>query len=121
MTDQTNDLDERSNGRRRVLKAGLIAFSGRQVTLRCGIRDVSDQGARLSVEGSIPAPDTFELTSEIDGMEASCEVVWRRGMEIGVRFLEPPRYGERRRVQVVDRWSTTGGRPTLRRAPAGSR
>ncbi len=67
------------------------------------------------VEGTIQAPDTFELLSEIDGMDVPCQVMWRRGMEIGVRFTEPPRFLEKRRVQVVDQWHAKSAKPTLRR------
>jgi hypothetical protein len=109
---------ERTALRRRVLKAGVVAFSARQVTLKCGIRDISEGGARLTIEGTIGAPDTFELLSDIDGMEVPCQVAWRRGMEVGVRFLEPPRYVEKnRRVQVVDQWHLKSAKPTLRRQP----
>ncbi len=107
----------RENARRRVLKSGVIAYSGRQVTLKCAVRDLSDSGARLLVEGSIAAPDTFELLCEIDGMSVDCIVVWRRGLEIGVRFAAPPVYTDKRRLQVVDRWSQTTAKPTLRRQP----
>ena len=107
----------RENTRRRVLKSGVIAYSGRQVTLKCAVRDLSESGARLLVEGSIAAPDTFELLCEIDGMAVDCIVVWRRAMEIGVRFAAPPVYTDKRRLQVVDRWSQTTAKPTLRRQP----
>lgn len=113
MSAQKKSAKERNKDRRRVLKAGVIAYSGRHVTLRCGIRDLSESGARLHVEGSVAAPDTFELLTEIDGMEAPCQVVWRRGMEIGVKFLGAPRYGERRRAQVLNQAKTA--RPTIRR------
>lgn len=113
------ELDEtkRRDARRRVLKAGVIAYSGRQVTLKCTIRDFCDSGARLLVEGSIAAPDTFELLCDLDGMTVDCTIVWRRGMEIGVRFSAAPAYSDKRRMQVVDRWSKTSAKPTLRRQP----
>jgi hypothetical protein len=115
MTPPETGPKDRNSERRRVLKAGTIAYSGRHVTLKCAIRDMSENGARLLVEGSVAAPDTFELLTEIDGMEAPCQVVWRRGMEVGVRFLAPPRYAERKRTQVLVQTKTT--RPTLRRLP----
>ncbi len=80
------------------------------------MRDLSDTGARLQVEGSIDAPDTFELMIAIDGMEADCRVAWRRGKEVGVVFVGPVRKSEKRRAQVIQQWSGTG-KPTLRRQP----
>ena len=111
-------LTPRSKDRRRVLKSAVIAYSGRHVTLHCGIRDLSDGGARLVVEGSVAAPDTFELLCEIDGTIVDCQVTWRRGMEVGVRFLSPLRLSEKRRTQVVDQWALRSAKPTLRRLPA---
>jgi PilZ domain len=97
-----------------MLKSGIIAYSGRQVTLKCGIRDFSDTGARLIVEGTVPAPDTFELMSEIDGLEVACQVVWRRSKEVGVKFTGPMMILEdRKRPQVVSQSTTV--RPSIRR------
>lgn len=108
---------ERSAARRRVLKAGVIAYNERHVTLPCGVRDMSRSGARLFVTGSISAPDTFELLMDLDGLEVACEVVWRRGMELGVRFLGQPQIVARKRDQVVDQWAAVTARPSLRRKP----
>lgn len=102
-----------------MIKAGVIAYSGGYVTLRCVVRDFSDTGSRLAVEGSVEAPDTFTLQVEIDGVEADCRVVWRRGKEIGVAFDGPIRQKEKRRSQVIHQWSNAP-RPTLRRQPKGT-
>ena len=121
MSSTGSSKTERNADRRRVLKAGVIAYNGRHVTLQCGVRDLSTLGARLQVVGSVSAPDTFELLMDLDGLEASCEVVWRGGAEIGVRFLEPPRVVDKKREQVVHQWSATSQRPSLRRKPLPSR
>ena len=78
---------------------------------------MSASGARLSVTGSVSAPDTFELVVEVDAIEVPCEVVWRRGQEIGVRFTAPPQRSTKRRDQVVSLWNATGQKPSLRRKP----
>jgi hypothetical protein len=96
--------DERRQGarRRRVLKAGIIAFNGRHSTLPCTVRNISATGAHLRMHGSsASAPDTFELIVELDGLEASCTVMWRRGEDIGVRFEGEPRKIAPKRAQVV--------------------
>jgi hypothetical protein len=107
---------ERNASRRRMLKAGVIAYSGRHVTLTCVVRDLSDRGARLVVDGSVDAPDTFELLIAIDGLEVDCRVVWRRAREVGVIFEGSVRKSEKRRAQVVQQW-TNAPRPSLRRQP----
>lgn len=113
--EQTTASNKRSGGRKRVLKSGIIAFNGRHSTLPCSVRDLSTTGARLSVEGSMNAPDTFDLIIELDGLEAPCAVVWRRGKEIGVRFRAPPRMLPVRRKQVVDSAWTPAAKPSLRK------
>ena len=119
LSEQT--VKERAAARRRVLKAGMIAYNERHVSMPCGVRDMSQSGARLFVTGSISAPDTFVLIIDLDGVEVPCEVVWRRGMELGVRFVTPPQSVAKKRGQVVDQWTASNVRPSLRRKPLPGR
>lgn len=107
--------DPRSAPRRKQLKSGIIAFHERHSTLPCLVRELSDTGARLEVDQA-HVPDTFTLVVELDGLEAACEVIWRRGQRIGVRFTAPPRIGAPRRVQIV-KPTLAPERPSLRRKP----
>jgi hypothetical protein len=108
--------ETRQAPRRRVLKAGIAASNDRHLTVACTVRDVSTTGARLRAEGSLSLPDHFELIIELDGLEANCEVVWRRGSEVGVRFLGAPRMVSARRAQVISPVMPTKA-PSLRRTP----
>ena len=105
--------------RRRMLKSGVIAYNNRFCTLPCMVRDVSATGARLRVDTSVSAPDTFELIIESDGLEASAEVVWRRANELGVRFIGAPRQVAAKRSQVVSATQPAQA-PSLRRKPRTS-
>jgi PilZ domain len=91
---------DRLAARQRVLKACVIAYSGRHITIAAAVRDVSETGARLRVENGLAIPDTFELLLDLDGLEADCEVTWRKDREIGVRFLAL-RAVEPKRAQVI--------------------
>ncbi len=93
--------ERRGSPRRRVLKGSIILFNDRHSTLPCTVRDLSATGARVRVESSVTAPDTFVLVIELDGFEADCEVVHRRAKDLGVRFTSPPRTVKPRRVQIV--------------------
>lgn len=84
-----------------MLKSAIAASNERRLTVNCVVRDLSGTGARLRVEGSMTVPDTFELIIPLDGLEASCQVVWRKGGEVGVKFLAPPRTVAAKRSQVV--------------------
>ncbi len=98
---QLSDWEQRRDPRRRVLKGATVAYNNRHCTISCMIRDISSGGARLSATSSVDIPDTFELIVELDGLEAECEVVWRYGKDIGVRFLSPLRHSAPKRDQVI--------------------
>jgi hypothetical protein len=108
--------EARAAPRRRMLKAGQIAYNDRHVTIGCTVRDMSATGARLRVEGSVTAPDTFELLIGLDGLEANCQVVWRSGTDVGVKFLGAPRTVAAKRTQVISPLAPAAA-PTLRRKP----
>ena len=118
--DEKTARERRGAERRRVLKAGIIAFNGRHSTLPCTVRDLSETGARIAVTGTVSAPDTFELIIELDGIEASCEVVLRRPNEVRVRFSEPPRTVAPRRIQVVGQSVSAKAAASIRRKPKPS-
>ena len=96
--DQT---DRRRSPRQRILKGGLIVVAGHHTAISCAIRDLTEVGARLKLQGAAALlPERFELIIEIDGLEAECQVVWRKGRELGVAFVNSRRAAPRR-AQVV--------------------
>lgn len=95
-------IGRRRAPRRRMLKSALASFCNRYCSIPCTVRDLSETGARLRCEGSVNVPDRFALIVELDGIEADCQVAWRRGTEIGVTFIGAVRKTEPRRQQVVD-------------------
>lgn len=60
----------------------------------CSLSDVSDTGARISVEAAEELPDRFTLLlSGNGGPQRTCRVIWRQPNQIGVDFEKqlPPR------------------------------
>lgn len=124
--------EHRQSIRKRMLKGGIIAFSGRHATLPCVVRDISETGARLQVQQVVNVPDTFELIVELDGLEVPVEIVWRGATEVGIRFLAQPARVAPKRAQTVGmstpssirtksalrRDPQTGGAPLARSEPA---
>ena len=106
----------RNAPRRRVLKSGIIAFNDRFSALPCTVRNLSSTGAHLRVEGTTNVPNTFELIIELDGLEAQCEVAWRKDNEIGVKFSATPHMVTPKRSQVVNALVRQQA-PSLRRKP----
>lgn len=110
------DNEARVAPRRKVLKAGTAAFNNRHLTASVTVRDMSATGARLRVDSVAAIPDTFELIVTADGLEANCEVVWRKTSEIGVKFLGAPRIVATKRAQIINPMLPTQA-PSLRRKP----
>ena len=108
--------DKRASPRRRILKGGVIAFSGRHATLNCVVRDISETGAKIQVDQASKVPDTFELLIELDGLDVPCKVAWRGPNEIGVAFTAMPKLVAPVRAQVVSDGSGVLTKPTLRRS-----
>ena len=74
--------------RQRCLFACRIIFGPEAFTLDGMIRDVSDSGARIRLPSPMPLPKSFRVILR-DGVCHETEIVWRRGQELGVRFLAP--------------------------------
>src|SRR5262245_19079840 len=93
--------EQRGSARRRVLKGAIILCHDRRSALPCTVRDLSATGARLRVESAVTVPKQFILVVELDGVEADCEIVYRRAKEVGVRFVSPMRGVRPIRMQIV--------------------
>jgi PilZ domain len=76
---------ERDVRRTRRLSA-WIKTEGRAL-LECQVLDISQQGAKVSVETPPAVPDRFELAFSHGGQSRVCEVMWRRAKMLGVRFI----------------------------------
>ena len=109
------DGDERRVApRRRVLKGAQAAFNDRHCSIPCVVKNISDTGARVRSDNVANIPDTFDLIIDLDGLEARCEVVWRKDMEVGVRFVGSPQQSSPKRHQIVNALAPAS-KPSLRR------
>ncbi|HMB77017.1 MAG TPA: PilZ domain-containing protein [Kiloniellaceae bacterium] len=74
------------NDRATVIRTGAITFDGRD-RMNCTVMDLSDKGARLRPDDPLKIPDAFSLhLRDIDALP--CQVTWRAGLYIGVRFSD---------------------------------
>lgn len=78
--------DRRRSPRRRALKTAQIVFNNGNCTMTCHILDTSETGALLMVGDILLCPDQFIL-KPLTGPERACEIAWRRGTRIGVRYI----------------------------------
>jgi len=82
---------ERSGERRRasrtyVLKSATVIFNKGNCTMDCQVLDLTKTGARLRPVDILLCPNEFALKLH-QGLVHQCEVKWRKGNILGVRFL----------------------------------
>jgi PilZ domain len=88
-------MTERLKGDRVVFERGFPAFMmGIDGTWRrnCTIEDVSETGAKLTVDGSVEGlhlKEFFLLLSSTGLAYRRCELAWVNGDQLGVNFLKP--------------------------------
>jgi PilZ domain len=86
---------ERRKGERVIFERGFSAhMMGIDGTWRreCMMEDVSETGAKLTVEGSVEGlhlKEFFLLLSSTGLAYRRCELAWVNGDQIGVNFLKP--------------------------------
>lgn len=81
--------DKRTEGRRRTrLRSGKILDLANKFLIDCQIHNRSAHGARLILAAKIKAPRRFRLFSDTDGELVDAKIIWQRGQNIGVTFLE---------------------------------
>lgn len=74
--------------RRRKAHAGAVIWlADRMTAMPCVVRELTETGCRLKTDGAPHTPDRFELTLGQSTIVERCRVTWRRGDELGVRFL----------------------------------
>jgi hypothetical protein len=88
-------MAERQRGERVVFERGFSAhMMGIDGTWRrnCLLEDISETGAKLTVEGSVEGlnlKEFFLLLSSTGLAYRRCELSWVNGEQIGVGFLKP--------------------------------
>jgi hypothetical protein len=79
-------LERRAVPRQRTYKGARISFAGDRSVINCIVRNVSSTGAALEVDSPVGVPDTFNLVFVGGEPYRMCQVMWRRGRRIGVKF-----------------------------------
>jgi hypothetical protein len=73
--------------RRSVQQSGWITLDGGFAARPCNVLDLSNSGAKLVVDDVVSIPNKMKLAFSRDARSGrTCEVVWRRGKTLGVRF-----------------------------------
>jgi hypothetical protein len=68
-------------------QSAWITLNGEAAT-GCRIMDISKRGAKICPDGFVAIPARFELAFfQEDQKRQVCEVVWRRGRMLGIKFV----------------------------------
>lgn len=82
------NLPNKRDTRKLVHQTGWITFEGGFAARPCVVHDISSSGVRLTIDDPNSLPGRLRLAFTRDARNGrSCEVVWRRGNEVGVRFV----------------------------------
>ena len=102
---------ERRKGERVIFERGIAAhMMGIDGTWRreCMMEDISETGAKLSIEGSVEGlqlKEFFLLLSSTGLAYRRCELAWVNGDQIGVNFLktgDKQKRAAKRALQVAE-------------------
>ncbi len=99
--------DDKRMPRQRTLKRGIASYSEGNISIEVIIRDTSDTGMRIKIKENDFLPDHFQIFIELDGLRADCDVVWRKGKELGCHFSSPVKIGAATRLQSVQQSTTS--------------
>jgi hypothetical protein len=78
--------ENRHAPRQRVFKTATIDFDGSGGSFPCAVRNVSEAGAAIEIDGFVALPRNLTLSIAPDHPSRPCHVVWRKGKRVGVRF-----------------------------------
>jgi hypothetical protein len=81
-------INKKREVRKSVHQPGWISFEGGFAARRCVVQDMSSTGAKIVIEDPNSLPGKLRLALSRDARTGrSCEVVWRRGKSVGVKFV----------------------------------
>lgn len=86
---QARGEDQRRSSRQRVLLSALVVHSDFAITFKCGIRDVSEEGAKLKAPPGLLIPSDFMLIDIGAGKAYEARTAWRRYPHVGVSIRGP--------------------------------
>jgi hypothetical protein len=74
--------------RKSLRQSGWITFEGGFAARQCVVHDISSSGAKITVDDPAVLPARLRLAFARDARTGrNCEVVWRRGKSLGLKFL----------------------------------
>jgi hypothetical protein len=72
----------------RVVLQARASYGEGAISTQCTVNELSDAGARLNIASSFALPETFDLAIPQRGIACRAKLMWRRGDQAGVDFVE---------------------------------
>ena len=79
--------ERRPAQRRRVVWRGRCVYLDGSRTFDCVIRDASETGARIAIQGAQMIPQRFYLIDRTNRTAHDVKVIWNNGKQLGLQFL----------------------------------
>ena len=74
--------------RKSLHQSGWITLEGGFAARPCVVQDLSSTGAKITIDDPNTLPAKLKLAFARDARTGrSCEVVWRRGNSVGIKFV----------------------------------
>jgi hypothetical protein len=79
---------KKREARKSLRQPGWITLEGGFAARQCVVQDMSSSGAKITIDDSNALPARLRLAFARDARTGrNCEVVWRRGKLVGVKFV----------------------------------
>jgi hypothetical protein len=81
-------VTKKREARKTLTQPGWITLDGGFAARQCVVQDMSASGAKIRVNDPNALPATLRLAFSRDARTGRpCQVVWRRGNSVGVKFV----------------------------------
>jgi hypothetical protein len=80
------DFERRAVARTTIHRAVLMHFAGREGVQVCSVRDVTNHGAGIRLNGLNIVPSEFDISFDNFHTTRRCRLIWRDGDFVGASF-----------------------------------
>ena len=78
---------KRQQVRRRRHQSAWITLENGTADCKCEVADISQSGAKITLDKAVEVGKQFDIAFVPRAAGRRCEVVWRRGNTLGIRFI----------------------------------
>ena len=82
-------ITQKREARKSLQQPGWMTFEGGFAARQCLVQDISATGAKITIDDPNVLPARLRLALTRDARTGrNCEVVWRRGRSVGIKFVQ---------------------------------